>query len=100
MGEPYVPQEAHQRFLIEAWFFLGKNFPHPLYRSVCELSLDDHPILAAVCVDATETLGTRSRFWPRLSGGAFAGAGAAMAVLNIGQGVALKTGVAAPHQGA
>ena len=29
MGEPYVPQDAHQRFLIEAWFFLGKNFPSP-----------------------------------------------------------------------
>ena len=28
-GEPYVPQGAHQRFLIEAWLFLGKNFPSP-----------------------------------------------------------------------
>ena len=26
MREPYVPQEAHQRFLIEAWLFWGKNF--------------------------------------------------------------------------
>ena len=26
-GEPYVPQDAHQQFLIEAWLFLGKNFP-------------------------------------------------------------------------
>ena len=25
----YVPQGAHQRFLIEAWLFLGKNFPSP-----------------------------------------------------------------------
>ena len=27
MGEPYVLQEAHQRFLIEARLFLGKNCP-------------------------------------------------------------------------
>ena len=26
-GEPYVPQDAHQRFLIEAWLFLGKKIP-------------------------------------------------------------------------
>ena len=29
VGEPYVPQGAHQRFLIDAWLFLGKNFPSP-----------------------------------------------------------------------
>ena len=27
--EPYVPQGAHQRFLIDARLFLGKNFPSP-----------------------------------------------------------------------
>ena len=30
MGEPYVPQGAHQRFLIEALLFLGQELPtHP-----------------------------------------------------------------------
>ena len=29
MREPYVPQGAHQRFLIDARLFLGKNFPSP-----------------------------------------------------------------------
>ena len=34
MGEPYVPQGAHQRFLIEAWLFLRKNFlSSPLVKS-------------------------------------------------------------------
>ena len=29
VGEPYVQQDAHQRFLIDARLFLGKNFPSP-----------------------------------------------------------------------
>ena len=29
MREPYVLQGAHQRFLIDARLFLGKNFPSP-----------------------------------------------------------------------
>ena len=37
VGEPYVPQEAHQRFRIEAWLFWGQQIPIPPIgsKSIC-----------------------------------------------------------------
>ena len=57
MGEPYVQQGAHQRFLIDARLFLGKNFPSPPLFSALLLGLGS---LGAYLygVTARATLGT------------------------------------------